>query len=120
MRALGLLLAALCLACSPQDGKTADSLLQKANIAFHQAKRIQQKCLAYQTGMEDESARLISWETELLAGMQNDEFVLYFQPQLNVRDNKLDAFKDAPPMSPPSTSGQAKIRFALEAFTLPP
>ncbi|MGP9800186.1 putative bifunctional diguanylate cyclase/phosphodiesterase [Rheinheimera sp. NSM] len=81
------------LACSPQDGKTADSLLQKANIAFHQAKRIQQKCLAYQTGMEDESARLISWETELLAGMQNDEFVLYFQPQLNVRDNKLDAFE---------------------------
>ncbi|NRQ41043.1 bifunctional diguanylate cyclase/phosphodiesterase [Rheinheimera sp. YQF-2] len=80
-------------ACSPQDGQTADSLLQKANIAFHQAKRIQHKCLAYQTGMEDESARLISWESELLAGMQNDEFVLYFQPQLNVRDNRLDAFE---------------------------
>jgi diguanylate cyclase (GGDEF)-like protein len=80
-------------ACAPADADSAETLLQKANIAFHQAKRLQTKHLAYQAGMEDESTRLMSWETDLLAAMQNDEFVLYFQPQLNVRDNRLDAFE---------------------------
>lgn len=81
------------IACAPHDAASAETLLQKANIAFHQAKRLQTRHLAYQAGMEDESARLISWETELLAAMQQDELVLYFQPQLNLRDNKLDAFE---------------------------
>jgi diguanylate cyclase len=81
------------MASAPADGNTADGLLQKANIAFHQAKRLQTHYLAYQTGMEDESAKLISWESELLAAMQNNEFVLYFQPQINLRNSKLEAFE---------------------------
>jgi diguanylate cyclase len=81
------------MASAPADGHTADGLLQKANIAFHQAKRLQTHYLAYQAGMEDESAKLISWESELLAAMQNNEFVLYFQPQINLRNNKLEAFE---------------------------
>lgn len=81
------------LACAPSDADSAETLLQKANIAFHQAKRLQVKNLAYKAGMEDESARLIGWETELLAAMQHDQLVLYFQPQLNLRSNKLDAFE---------------------------
>lgn len=81
------------IACSTHDGNTAETLLQKANIAYHQAKRLQNRTLAYQAGMEDESARLISWESELLAAIRNDEFVLYFQPQINLRNNSLDAFE---------------------------
>ena len=81
------------LACSATDSGQAEGLLQKANIAFHQAKRLQSKFLAYQAGMEDESARLISWETELLAAMQHDQLELYFQPQLNLRHNKTEAFE---------------------------
>ena len=81
------------IACAPTDADSAERLLQKANIAFHQAKRLQAKHLAYQAGMEDESTRLLSWETELLSAMQNDELILYFQPQINLHDNKLDAFE---------------------------
>ena len=81
------------IACAPMDADSAERLLQKANIAFHQAKRLQARHLAYQAGMEDESTRLLSWETELLSAMQNDELILYFQPQINLRDNKLDAFE---------------------------
>ncbi|MEH8016051.1 EAL domain-containing protein [Rheinheimera muenzenbergensis] len=81
------------IACSVSDSNSAEGLLQKANIAFHQAKRIQRQSLAYQAGMEDETARLISWETELLHAMQHNELLLYFQPQLNLRDNTLDAFE---------------------------
>ncbi|MDP5144359.1 putative bifunctional diguanylate cyclase/phosphodiesterase [Rheinheimera baltica] len=78
---------------APEDAVSAESLLQKANIAFHQAKRLQSQNLAYRAGMEDETARLISWESELLAAMQKNEFVLYFQPQINLRSNQLDAFE---------------------------
>jgi diguanylate cyclase len=81
------------MASAPSDGTTAEGLLQRANIAFHQAKRLQSHYLAYQAGMEDESARLISWESELLAAMRNNEFVLHFQPQINLRANKLEAFE---------------------------
>uniref|UniRef100_A0A486XKR2 Diguanylate cyclase/phosphodiesterase (GGDEF & EAL domains) with PAS/PAC sensor(S) n=1 Tax=Rheinheimera sp. BAL341 TaxID=1708203 RepID=A0A486XKR2_9GAMM len=81
------------IACAPEDAVSAEGLLQKANIAYHQAKRLQVPNLAYRSGMEDESARLISWETELLSAIQNDEFVLYFQPQLNLREKKVDAFE---------------------------
>lgn len=81
------------MAKAPHDAESAESLLQKANIAFHQAKRMQLALLSYSAGMEEESARLISWESELLHAMQHDEFVLYFQPQVNLRSNKLDAFE---------------------------
>lgn len=81
------------MASAPLDATTAESLLQKANIAYHQAKRLQSRSLAYQAGMEDESARLIGWETELLSAMRNNELVLYFQPQINLRDNTLEAFE---------------------------
>jgi len=77
----------------PANATTAETLLQKANIAFHQAKRLQNHCLAYKAGMEEESARLISWESEILKAMQNDEFELYFQPQINLHDSRLEAFE---------------------------
>ena len=80
-------------ASAPNDAFTAETLLQKANIAFHQAKRLQSHCLAYTAGMEEESARLISWESDILDAMQNDEFELYFQPQVNLHDSKLEAFE---------------------------
>lgn len=81
------------MATAPLDGVNAEGLLQKANIAFHQAKRMQLAHLSYCAGMEEETARLISWESELLHAMQHNEFVLYFQPQVNLHSNKLEAFE---------------------------
>lgn len=81
------------LSCYPEHATTADTLLQKANIAFHQAKRIQNGWLVYQPGMEDESSRLISWENDIFTAMEQSQFVLYFQPQLCLRQNKLDSFE---------------------------
>ncbi|WP_333606482.1 putative bifunctional diguanylate cyclase/phosphodiesterase [Arsukibacterium sp.] len=74
----------------PEHATNAEQLLQKANIAFHQAKRLQTSWLSYQPGMEEETARLIGWESELLDAMANDQFVLYFQPQLSLRQDKLE------------------------------
>lgn len=72
---------------------TAESLLQKANIAFHHAKRMQQRWYLYHPGMEDETARLLQLEQELQQAMQTDQFVLYFQPQWNIREQRIDGFE---------------------------
>lgn len=81
------------LSCYPEHAASADTLLQKANIAFHQAKRIQNSWLVYQPGMEDETSRLISWENDIFTAMEESQFVLYFQPQLCLHQDKLDGFE---------------------------
>jgi diguanylate cyclase (GGDEF)-like protein len=77
----------------PQTASSAEQLLQQANIAFHQAKRLQASWLSYQTGMEEETARLLAWESDLLQAINENQFVLYYQPQLNLRSNLLEGFE---------------------------
>ncbi|KKO49668.1 diguanylate cyclase [Arsukibacterium sp. MJ3] len=77
----------------PQTASSAEQLLQQANIAFHQAKRLQASWLSYQAGMEEETARLLAWESELLQAINENQFVLYYQPQLSLRSNLLEGFE---------------------------
>ncbi len=81
------------LAMYPEHAANAETLLQKANIAFHQAKRQQQRWVQYHSGMEEESARLLLLEKELLLAIEQRQFVLYFQPQWNLREQRIDAFE---------------------------
>ncbi len=87
------LTATLGVAQFPNHAVTAEALLQKANIAFHQAKRLQQRWVQYSLGMEEESARLLLMEKELLQAMSAQQFVLYFQPQFNLREQRIDGFE---------------------------
>lgn len=87
------LTATLGVAQFPEHAKAAETLLQKANIAFHQAKRLQHRWVQYSQGMEEESARLLSMEKELLQAMSQQQFVLYFQPQFNFREQRIDGFE---------------------------
>lgn len=87
------LTASIGLACSPEHSSAADSLLQKANIAFHHCKRLRQRCTFYQPGMEEESARLLSLEKDLLIALEQDQFIFHFQPQWDLREQKIEAFE---------------------------
>lgn len=77
----------------PDHAGSAESLLQKANIAFHQAKRQQQRWIQYHQGMEEETARLLLLEKELLLALEQKQFVLYYQPQWNIREQRIDGFE---------------------------
>jgi diguanylate cyclase (GGDEF)-like protein len=87
------LTATMGVAQCPEHAKAAEILLQKANIAFHQAKRLQQRWVLYSIGMEEESARLLLMEKELLQAMSQQQFVLFFQPQFNLREQRIDGFE---------------------------
>jgi diguanylate cyclase (GGDEF)-like protein len=87
------LTASMGIALYPEHAGSAETLLQKANIAFHHAKRQQLRWVQYQLGMEEESARLLLLEKELLRAIEQDELVLYFQPQWNMREQRIDAYE---------------------------
>lgn len=87
------LTATLGVANYPEHALSAESLLQKANIAFHHAKRQQLRWYLYHPGMEDESAKLIALEKELQEAMLHQQLVLYYQPQWNLREQRIEGFE---------------------------
>ncbi|GAA6172487.1 hypothetical protein NBRC116592_21570 [Colwellia sp. KU-HH00111] len=74
----------------PDDGDHAETLLQRANLALHHAETNNMPTVAFEPGMQAEGRRLLLKEKELKAAISNDEFVLHFQPQLNLLTNRLE------------------------------
>ncbi len=74
----------------PEDGKDAEDLLQNANLALHHAETNNIPTIAFEAGMQAEGKRLLLKEKELKNAISNDEFVLYYQPQLNLLTNQLE------------------------------
>ena len=77
----------------PQDGRLAEDLLQKANLALAQAESQNVATIKYQTGMQSHGRRLLVMEKEIRDGLENNEFVLYFHPQLNLLTNRIEGFE---------------------------
>jgi len=74
----------------PEDADQAEDLLQKANLALHHAETNNIASVAFEEGMQAQGRHLIVMEKQLRAALANDEFVLYYQPQLNLLTNKLE------------------------------
>ena len=74
----------------PNDGDNAEVLLQNANLALHQAETTNVATIAFELGMQAEGKRLLLKEKELKKAIENDEFILYYQPQLNLLTNRLE------------------------------
>jgi len=74
----------------PEHGDKAEDLLQKANLALFQAESQNLPSVKYQSGMQSQGRYLVAAEKAIKTAMQRKEFVLYFQPQLNLVTNKLD------------------------------
>lgn len=78
----------------PRDGDTAEKLLQNADAAMYRSKRLGRN--RYQFFTEDlHTAALerIARETELRRALQRQEFLLYYQPQVDTRDGRLVGFE---------------------------
>ncbi|QBG36668.1 EAL domain-containing protein [Litorilituus sediminis] len=74
----------------PEHASNAEDLLQKANLALHHAETNHLASVAFEDGMQAQGRHLLIMEKQLKAALANDEFVLYFQPQLNLLTNKLE------------------------------
>ncbi len=74
----------------PQDGESAEKLLSYADAAMHQAKKSGRNTFQFFDSSALESGdRQASLERRLYRALDNDEFLLAFQPQVDLRTGRL-------------------------------
>jgi diguanylate cyclase (GGDEF)-like protein len=77
--------ASLGIAVYPKDDSDIGRLLTKADAAMYEAKRSGRNAYrTYTSGLSIYSLDHLSLETDLRSAVENDEFVLFYQPQVNL------------------------------------
>ncbi len=79
---------------APEDGAVADTLIRQTEIAMYQAKS-QGGCRLqfWQPAMQDAFSGRIQIETDLRRALANDEFVLFYQPQVDTTSGAIKGFE---------------------------
>lgn len=78
------------IAMIPKDGGEPDSLLKHADLAMYQAKEMGRNQLRFFTeSLHEQLQTYIRFTREMPAALENSEFVLNFQPQVDLRTNKV-------------------------------
>jgi EAL domain-containing protein (putative c-di-GMP-specific phosphodiesterase class I) len=82
--------ASIGVALSPGDGKDAEGLLKHAEMAMYQAKQRGRNTTAfYSAAMNARAQERVSMEAQLRQAVERDEFVLYFQPKVDVASGRV-------------------------------
>ncbi len=75
--------ASLGIALFPDDGTDAESLLKNADAAMYQAKSLGRGTYQFYSGeLNEQSLHRLDLEADLHRALENEEFVLYFQPKI--------------------------------------
>lgn len=77
--------ASLGIAIYPTDGKDAESLIRNAESAMRQAKNTSRHSFQfYQAEMNRSARERLAMESRLHVALERNEFLLHFQPQINI------------------------------------
>jgi diguanylate cyclase (GGDEF)-like protein len=92
----------------PDDGTDADTLINNAEAALKKAKTSRDRYLFYAQKMTETVALSLGIENRLRRALEREEFVLYYQPKVNIVSGKL-------------TGAEALIRWndSVSGLTLP-
>jgi len=74
----------------PDDEDDAEEVMKKANLALFHAKTNKLSTVKYKEGMQSKGRHLVEMEKAISKGIAESEFILYFQPQLNLIKNRLE------------------------------
>lgn len=78
------------IALYPHDGTGIEDLLSHADIAMYQAKSAgPNQYRFYAPNMNVRGHELLALEADLRRAMEQEEFVLHYQPQIDLRDNRI-------------------------------
>jgi diguanylate cyclase (GGDEF)-like protein/PAS domain S-box-containing protein len=72
------------IAMFPDDGGAADDLLRNAEAALKRAKATGERHMFYRPQMTERVAEKLALENKLRQALENDEFVLHYQPKVEV------------------------------------
>jgi predicted signal transduction protein with EAL and GGDEF domain len=74
----------------PKDGCDSEDLIKNADTAMYKAKELSGgNCQFYEQGMDVRTLDSVRLENDLYKALENDEFVLYFQPQMDVSTRRI-------------------------------
>ena len=74
----------------PQDAANSESLLKTADAAMYQAKYIGRDCYRFYTaGLNERVGELLMLEGALRQAIENDELILYYQPQFDLQNGRI-------------------------------
>jgi diguanylate cyclase len=76
--------ASIGIALAPQHGTDVPDLLQRADIAMYQAKRSNRDTMVYDPSTDENSVGQLAMVTELRRALDNEEFVLHYQPKISL------------------------------------
>lgn len=75
----------------PDDGMDADTLFKHAEAALKKAKARRERYLFYTPAMTEAGPAKLTLENQLRQALDNEEFVLYYQPKVNLVSGKMSS-----------------------------
>jgi diguanylate cyclase (GGDEF)-like protein len=76
-------------ACYPDDGREPNQLVQNAEAALKEAKASGERYLHHRLEMNAGLARRVAMETRLRAALENNQFLLHYQPKIALRTGRI-------------------------------
>lgn len=78
----------------PKDGVTVEELFKNADTALHKAKEAGKNCYKFfKNSMNDSIRDKILLQSSIRKALENNEFVLYYQPQIDVLTGRLSGYE---------------------------
>ncbi|MGB8452581.1 MAG: EAL domain-containing protein [Anaerocolumna sp.] len=82
------------IAMAPKDGKTTQVLIKNADSATYAAKGCGRNTFFYfDNSINEKLMDKIQIQSELRKAIENNEFIVYYQPQINLADDKIVGFE---------------------------
>lgn len=86
--------ASIGIACYPECGQTVDGLLRSADMAMYEAKRAgRQQYRFFSSEMNGRARSRLMLEESLRTAIEHDDFVLVYQPQIDLASGRLRGFE---------------------------
>ena len=76
-------------ACHPEDATSFDELLKRADVALYQAKQSRGTFAHYRAERDESSLHRLALAAELRAALAEDQLVVHYQPQYDLRSGAL-------------------------------
>ncbi|WP_278381494.1 putative bifunctional diguanylate cyclase/phosphodiesterase [Pseudoalteromonas distincta] len=86
--------ASIGIASTPKDTMTAHDLFKFADMALYSAKETgKSKCSFFEQYMEENGKSKLALLSDIKKGLINNEFTIYYQPQVNLKSGSLNGFE---------------------------